>query len=146
MAWMSDEAFDLKQENREKKITAGSARNRRGHTGKGGRVRLPSDNLTQKQWEAKNGECKTYRLGAPMDWDEFSAMPDDLKAMYVKNLRRKFSIPDEALATVMGVDISVFNECLRGLKLSVSPSNPYWYGTDDHGRFATWWINIEEEK
>lgn len=147
MAWMSDEAYDYYEDCKEKKKTANSARNRRGHNGKGGRMKTASDYMTQKQLRALDGEVKTYRMGSPMNWCEFNSLPDDLKKMYVKNLRKKFNVPDEALATAMDVELADFTKCLKAIKLS--PNNPEdreWYDTDDAGRFQTWWIISEEEK
>lgn len=148
MAWMSDEQYELMQDTKEKSITARSARYTRGHCGKGGKVILPSDRLSAKELKKMNGECKTYRLGSPMSWTEFKDMPNDLKVMYIKKLRKKFNIPDEELAVAMGVDILEFQLCLHKLGLSsrhaiVNGCN--WYDTDDHGRFQTWWI-IKEDK
>lgn len=144
MAWMSDEKYEFIEDVKEKRFTAQSARNKKGHTGKGGAMRTASDFMSKKERGCLNGECKTYRLGAPMTWNEFCEMPDDLKAMYIKNLRKKFNVPDQQLAVFMDVDISVFTECLKSIK--VKPfAVPNWYATDDHGRFVTWWINSEEE-
>jgi hypothetical protein len=81
-----------------------------------------------------------------MGWNEFSEMPNDLKVMYIKKLRKEFSVPDEELALAMGVDISAFRSCLSKLRLSTREGNPDWYDTDDYGRFGTWWIIVEEEK
>lgn len=149
MAWMSDEAYDLKQENREKKITAQSAKNRRGHTGKGGKVRLPSDNLTQKQWEAKNGECKSYRMNAPMKWEQFKEMPDDLKAMYIKAIRAKYHAPDNAIACNMGVNSTTFSKKMRelgiGMGRGAGAKNPKWYKTEDAREFEKWWYKQDDE-
>jgi hypothetical protein len=142
---MTNEKYEFFEDCKEKAITARSARNRRARNGSGGGVKLPSDYLSEKQLNSLNGECKTYHLGAPMSWNEFSEMPNDLKAMYIKSLRKKFNVPDEELATVMGIDISVFAECLRTIKLKPLESASYvWYGTDDHGRFATWWTASKE--
>ncbi len=137
MPRFSDEAWDYIQDCKEKKITGGSARN----------MKTASDYMTQKELRALDGEVKTYRLGSPMSWEEFNAMPDDLKKMYIKNLRKKFNVPDQALAVNMGVDISKFTECLKAIKLSPHMANDRsWFGTDDSGRFQTWWIVAEEEK
>lgn len=146
MAKFSDEMQDWYDDIKDKKTTARSAKNRRGYNGKGGSVKFSTDYLTEKQLRAMNGEVATYRLGAPMTWEEFKSMPNDLKVMYVKKLRKQYNVPDEELALAMGVDISVFSECLRKLKLSSRIGDRYWYGTDDHGRFRTWWIIAEEEK
>lgn len=144
MAWMSDEKCEFIEDVKEKRFTARSARNKKGHTGKGGAMRTASDFMTKNQLADLNGECKTYKLGAPMTWDEFSKMPDDLKAMYIKSLRKKFNVPDEELAVAMGIDILAFNECLKSIKVK-SFAVPDWYATDDHGRFLTWWKISEEE-
>ena len=102
--------------------------------------------MTKKQLDALNGECKTYRLGAPMTWNEFCEMPDDLKAMYIKNLRKKFNVPDQQLAVFMEVDISVFTECLNTIKVKpLMVNDRSWLATDDHGRFVTWWAISKEE-
>lgn len=99
------------------------------------------------EMEALNGECKTYKLGAPMSWDEFSEMPDDLKTMYIKNLRKKFNVPDDEVAIGMGADIFAFTECLKAIKLKPEPwgTGGYnWYDTEDYGRFNAWWTISEE--
>lgn len=45
---MKDETYSYISDVKEKGITARSARNRRTHTGKGGKVRFPSDSLSKK--------------------------------------------------------------------------------------------------
>lgn len=99
MAWMSDEEYEYKQDCREKSIAARSARNKKTHTGKGGRVRLPSDNLSKKEREAMNGECIKYAsLKKPMSWEEFKKLPKDLAVQYIKSLRKKYNVPDKNIA------------------------------------------------
>ena len=144
MAWMSDEAYDYYEDCKDKKFTARSARNRRGSRGG---MKTAADYMTKKQLRALDGEVKTYRMGSPMSWVEFQTMTDDLKKMYIKNLRKKFNVPDEALALAMGVELTEFAKCLKIIKLSPRNSDGYdWYDTDDNGRFQTWWITAEEEK
>jgi hypothetical protein len=143
MAYMSDEVYEYFQDTKEKRFTARSARNKRGHTGKVGAMRTAADYMTQKQLRALNGECVTYRLGAPMSWNEFSMMPDDLKVMYIKKLRKNYNVPDDILATHMDVEPSIFNATMRAIGLG-SKTNADWAGTDDCGRFLTWWV-VEEE-
>ena len=88
MEWMKE----WRNEIREQTITARSARNRRGVKGKRGAVSLPSDFLTEKQREALNGECKSYKLGSPMQWEQFKEMPTDLQAMYIKLIRNSTTL------------------------------------------------------
>ena len=144
---MNNVKYEFLQDCHEKAITARSARNRKRYPGKKGPVKLPSDYMSEKEKEALNGECKTYKLGAPMSWDEFSKMPDDLKAMYIKSLRKKFNVPDEELIIGMATNISAFTECLNSIKLKNKSWNDYgynWHDTDDCRCFMTWWYVAEK--
>lgn len=140
MARMSNEAYELKQEIREQKVVANNARNRRGMTGKGGKVRLSSDRLTQKQWEAKNGECKTYRMNDPMTWEQFKELPDDLKVCYIKAIRKKYNTPDLILASCMGVDSETFNNKLREIGVRSGNISTQWNETEASHEFNKWWF------
>ena len=144
MAWMSDEAYEYYEDTKEKRVTARSARNKKGHTGKMGAMRTAADYMTQKQLRALNGECKTYRLGVPMTWEEFSGMPDDLKVMYIKKVRKEYFVPDDILASSMGVEPEVFRKTIISLNLSPR-KDADWNNTDDCGRFMTWWVVAKEE-
>lgn len=54
---------------------------------KGGRyVRLPSDNLTEKEKRALNGKCVTYNLNRPASWKGFKTWPQDVQIEYLKKL------------------------------------------------------------
>lgn len=101
---MRDEEYVFFTDCREKKSVAASAFKKRRHNGKGGRVKLPSDYLSKKELKAMNGEEKSYRLNEPMSWQEFRAMPDDIKVMYIKLLREKFKISSRQIAIMMGCD------------------------------------------
>ena len=111
---MKDEEFVFRQDVKEKSSTARSARNRRTHNGKGGRVKFPSDNLTRKELNAMNGEVKSYRLNDPMNWKEFKQLPDDVKIMYIKALKQKWNVPSVYIAQMLGCSQScIFNEITR---------------------------------
>ncbi len=116
---MNDEQFDFISDVKEKKTTARSARNRRTHCGKGGSVRLPSDNLSRKELQKMNGEVKSYRLNDPMKWEEYKALPDDLKVCYVRQLREKFKVPDKEIAEMLGVDRQTVGRWFRRLGLGI---------------------------
>ena len=108
MAWMSDEAYEFTRDSIDKKVTARSARSTRSHCGKRGAVKFPSDYLSAKELKAMNGECIKYAsLKKPMTWEEFKALPNDLKAMYIKSLREKFNVPDAELAKMFDIDKNV---------------------------------------
>lgn len=100
---MKDEEYVFFSDVSEKAITRRSARNKRTHCGKGGKVRMPSDYLTKKELEKMSGECTSYRLNEPMTWAEFKAMPDDIKVTYIKLLKEKWKVPDHHIGKMMGV-------------------------------------------
>ena len=116
---MKDEEFMFKQDVKEKAFTARSARNRRTHTGKGGRVRFPSDHMTRKELKAMSGEVKAYRLNNPMTWAEFKEMPDDIKVSYIKLIRERFAVPDKEIADMLGVDRQTVGRWFRCLGLGL---------------------------
>lgn len=120
---MKDETYSFISDVKDKKITARSARHMRTHCGKGGRVRLPSDNLSKKELQKMNGECKSYRLNSPMAWNEFKAMPDDIKITYIKLLREKFDVPDCELYKMFGTNKDALSRYLKALGLRVPRKN-----------------------
>ena len=99
---MRDEEYEFFSDCREKKSTAASAFKRRTHTGKGGRVRFPSDHLSKKELEKMNGETKSYRLNEPMSWQEFKAMPEDIQKMYLTLLIKKYNPSASDIGKMMG--------------------------------------------
>lgn len=116
---MKDETYVFIQDVKEKKTTARSARNARTHNGKSGRVKLPCDYMTPKELRAMNGECKTYRLNDPMAWNEFKALPDDIKVTYIKLIRERFGVPDKEIADMLGVDRQTVGRWFRCLGLGL---------------------------
>lgn len=115
---MNDEEYLFHTDSWEKKSIANSAFKRRTHTGKGGRVRFPSDHLTKKELEKMNGETKSYRLNEPVSWIEFKAWPDDIKVMYIKLLREKFNVPGRKISDMMNVDAGQFARKIRDLGIA----------------------------
>lgn len=100
---MTDEKFVFVSDVADKKRTARGSHNKRSHCGKGGRVRLPSDNMTRKELNAMNSEVKSYHMNDPMTWKEFKSMPDDLKITYIKLVREKFHVSDTKIGEMFGV-------------------------------------------
>lgn len=135
---MKDEEYMFRKESTEKAITARSARRRRTHNGKGGRVKFPSDNLTKKELKAMSGECKSYRMNDPMKWAEFKAMPDDLKADYIKLIRERFGAADTKIAEMLGCHPVTFSRFCKTLGIGVGSrkGSTKW---DEAGWFT--WVN-----
>ena len=148
MAQTSEIVSDLMQEIREQKNIAQQAKYRRSHCGKSGPVRLPSDNLTHKQWEAKNGECKTYCMNEPMTWEQFKELPDDLKVMYIKAIRKKYQTPDCIMAIAMDVPATTFSAKMRelgiGLGRGAGAKSIQWFTSEHRTEFENWWYKKED--
>lgn len=146
MAWYSDEQWEYMQDTRDKSITARSARSTRSHCGKGGKVKLPSDYMTKKELNAMNGECKSYRLNAPMTWSEFKSMPKDLQVIYVKALREKYGVTNKALSEAFGVSAPELSRYFKSIGLSLGsaagPASRNW----DCTKFWAWWHGVKEEE
>lgn len=135
---MKDETYVFISDVKDKKITARSARKQRTHTGKGGRVRFPSDNLSKKEILQMSGECKSYRLNEPMTWKEFLSMPEDIRITYIKLLREKFGCPDGKIGEMMGADKDQISRQMKklGLNLGKTRKRSNW---DKEGFYA--WAN-----
>lgn len=141
---MTDEKYTFVQDMREKKGIARSARHRRTHAGKGGAVRFPHDHMTRKELRQMNGEEKIYRINTPMGWEDFKAMPDDLKKEYVLGIREKFkNPPDGDIAEMFGVKPQTASPLFR--RLSIPPLAPWQRKDYDKAGFYAW-AGLEAEQ
>lgn len=95
---MNDFDYDVLQK---KRTAAGARHMKRGSRSK--RCSLPSDNLTPAQLKRRNGPVSTYKLDAPMRWDDFKAMPVDLQKKYLTNLIETYGATNEMLGDMFYV-------------------------------------------
>ena len=95
---MNDFDYDALQK---KRIAAGARHMKRGSRSK--RCSLPSDHLTPAQLKRRNGPVSTYKLDAPMRWDDFKAMPVDLQKKYLTNLVETYGATNEMLGDMFYV-------------------------------------------
>ena len=109
---MTDEKYTFITDVAEKKRIARGAFNKRTHNGKGGKVRFPSDYLSNKERNEMNGKVREYRMNSPITYSEFKKYPDDLKKKYVKRLRDMFDVSDTDIAAMMGVKAKTLNAAL----------------------------------
>jgi hypothetical protein len=139
---MKDEQFVFLQDAREKKNIARSSRNRRTHNGRRGAVKFPSDYLTKKEWNAMNGEVKSYRINEPMTWHEFKALPDEIKITYIKAIRERFNPPDAQIARMLGGPQATFSKYVKDLGLMRGQGK-----TTGYNKRAFWdWVEISRAK
>ena len=109
---MTDEKYTFITDVAEKKRIARGAFNKRTHNGKGGKVRFPSDYLSNKERNEMNGEVREYRMNSPITYTEFKKYPDDLKKKYIQRLRDMFDVPDKDIAEMMGVNVKTLATAL----------------------------------
>lgn len=115
---MTDEKYTFITDVAEKKRIARGAFNKRTHNGKGGKVRFPSDYLSNKERNKMNGEIREYRMNSPITYAEFKKYPDDLKKKYIQRLRDMFDVPDKDIAEMMGVNVKTLATTLAKIDAS----------------------------
>lgn len=101
-----------------KKNVAHSAARRKGGS-KSKKCRLPSDRMTQKQWNERCGQVMSYSIGKPIPWAEFSKLPKDLKEEYMNNLIDKYSANARTMAGVFGVSVATVFRVVKNENLNV---------------------------
>lgn len=95
---MNDFDFDVMQ----KKRIAQSARHRVCGS-KSRKCSLPSDSLTPAQRRKLNGPVSAWNLNAPMSWEEFKQMPEDLQKDYLTGIHARFHVGPARLEELFGV-------------------------------------------
>ena len=139
---MTDEKYLFVTDSAYKKRIGNSYRNRKTHAGRGGKVRLPHVNLTKKELEKMNGECKSYRLNDPMTYGEFMAMPDDLKINYIKLLRNAYGVSDSFMAKhLFNVSQTTLSSEMRRLGIGVGKYADR--GPADRDGFLAWCSGVK---
>lgn len=105
---MNDAEYLFKQTSVERKRIGRGDFNKKRQGGK--QVRLPSDNLSRKEWEKMNGECKTYDMAKPVAWESFKQWPADLQRSYLLGLGEKFGVGVAHLADMFHISrASIYN-------------------------------------
>lgn len=79
----------------------------------GGAVRLPSDTLSKKEREALNGEMVVFQEKPFYSYEEFKALPDDLKLKWVNSLNNLYGV---GLTTISEVCFGDVRRCKRVLE------------------------------
>lgn len=110
---MTDAAYCLRQDKRERKSLARMSRYKKNGS-KSKYVRLPQTYMTEKEWKKMNGKVYTLTLSKPMSKDEFDALDDSLKREYITNLCEKYNARQIDIRNMLGYSPSSFCvECAR---------------------------------
>lgn len=103
---MDDVIYAYREDVKSRSSTARSSKHTRTHCGKGGRVKMPSDYLTQKQQKGLSGEVVAYRLNNCVSYNEFKSWPVDIQNMYLEVLANKYNANLVAIAAMFDMSYS----------------------------------------
>ena len=115
---MNDLEFEFKQDIKEKKSTANGARHRK-RGSKTKYVSLPSDGMTRKQWEKKNGEVFSVKMNQPLSWDVFCTLPESLQTEYLNHLIQEHGANRARFAEMFGVHPTTLDKHIQRKQLDV---------------------------
>lgn len=130
-----------------KKNVAHSAARRKGGS-KSKKCSLPSDRMTQKQWNERCGQVMSYSIGKPMAWAEFNKLPKDLKEEYMNNLIEKYNANARTMAEVFGVSVATVFRVVKNDGLNVTflkGKHPVGEKYEAFKRFMSGESDVEEE-
>lgn len=108
---MNEIECELKKENRQKKDIANNAFKKAG--GRGGRCRMPSDYLNNKQKRGLNGKVETVKLNQPMDYRAFKRLSETLQKEYLTNLVEKYGARQSDVAEMFNISRPVINRIFK---------------------------------
>lgn len=85
---------------------------------------LPTDGMSRKDWEEKNGEVKAFNLNEPMSWTQFKEMPLDLQQEYLAFLVDNFKVGSHYIGEMFGTDPRTLKKWISDHELNVTlPKN-----------------------
>lgn len=91
---------DFDYDNLQRKRLAQNARYKKNGC-KSRKCTLPQDYMTPAQLKRRNSEVSTWNLNAPMKWNTFIKMPDDLKREYIELLREVYNASIARIAEML---------------------------------------------
>lgn len=95
----------------------------RGRVAKSSRCRLPSDSLTQKEWNAMNGAVISFNPDKPMTYPKFKLLPEHLQKEYLGGLQVKYNFTLTQLGEMFGISGPSAGRILRKLGIPAAPAN-----------------------
>lgn len=121
---------DFDYDNLQRKRIAQNARYKKGGS-KSRKCTLPQDHMTPAQLKRRNSEVISWNLSAPMKWNVFNTMPDDLKREYIELLRLNYNASNARIAEMLDKPrLAVANEIAR-LGLSDSSRRQLSYAQEE---------------
>jgi hypothetical protein len=111
---MTDATYCLKETEKERKSLARMSRYKK--SGKRtGYVRLPQTYMTEKEWKKMNGAVASISPSKKYSKAEFVALPDSLKAEYIKALIERYNPRMSDVANMLGLSYGGLSNMLSRL-------------------------------
>lgn len=113
------------------------------------KCKLPSDNISQKQWNERCGEVVSYQIGKPMTWREFGKLPKDLKEEYLNNLISEYSANARNMADMFGVSVATVFRVVKNEELNVKfqkGRHPNGFEAEQFQRFLSGTLGCNEQE
>lgn len=82
---------------------------------------LPSDRLSKKEWNERNGPVMTFNPSKPMSWDQFvnGSLSKEIKEEYLNGLIERFSVNQRILAEMFGISAVTLQRTIKKEGLDV---------------------------
>ena len=93
---------DFDYEVKERKKIANQAKYRKNGR-KSKKCSLPSDSLTPAQIKKMNGECKVYKIGQPISFNEFKSYPVEMQIKYLEWMRDNLGANRQMIVETLGI-------------------------------------------
>lgn len=143
---MDDAEYLFKQDVREKKIIARSAKNKVRHTG----CNLPSDYMSRKEVEQMNGEVQIINqdLHRPLTWKYFRMLPKEDQTSYIQYLLDTFYCTGKQIADKFKINPTYACKYIRQQLPDVKLPHGGAYSADRlmAGAWEKFWAGEEETK
>lgn len=143
---MDDAEYLFKQDAREKKIIARSARHKKSHSG----CNLPSDFMSKKEVEQMNGEVQIINqdLHRPLTWKYFRMLSKEDQTNYIQYLLDTFCCTGKQIAEKFKLNPTYMNKYIRKQLPDIKLPHGGSYSSDRlmAGAWEKFWAGEEEEK
>lgn len=142
--WLSDEEFVFRQDVREKKQAG------RGVfckvRGGGKHVRLPSDYLSRKERQKMNGECVTYNMNKPVNWQTAKKeWPNDILVQYFKKLYFEYGFSTKMIGKACNVSDVTLVRFAKANNIQLRPPRCRSNNDDIRKRFTEFVRSVDVE-
>lgn len=111
--------FDYEVKSRKSLVP--SAKKRRDGS-KSRKCSLPSDHLSRKEWNERNGPVMTFNPSKPMSWEQFTngGLSPAIKEEYLNGLIARYSVNQRIIAQMFGIAPATLQRAIKKENLNVN--------------------------